>query len=66
MRKMKTADDADDDYDEANNDDDADDDNDDDNAYFLYSDEETLQLSKGSWRLYLVSTKHLPLSFFNS
>ena len=33
---------------------------------FLYSDQETLQLSKWPWRLHLVSTKHSPFSFFKS
>ena len=33
---------------------------------FLYSDEDTPQLSKWLWCLYLVRGKHILFSFFNS
>ena len=75
MTMMITATDADDFVDDANGDDDADDDDDgddddddddDDDAYVLVLRSRNPAALEWPWRLHLVSTKHLPFSFFNS
>ena len=65
---MITTTDADDFVDDANADDDADDDDDgdDDAAYVLVLRSRNPAAQERPWRLHLVSTKHLPFSFFNS
>ena len=66
MMMMITTTDADDFVDDANDDDDADDDDDDDDAYVLVLRSRNPAAQEWPWRLHLVSTKHLPFSFFNS
>ena len=72
MMKFTTMD-ADDFIDDANDDDDADDDDDgddddddDDDAYVLVLRSRNPAAQEWPWRLHLVSTKHIPFSFFNS
>ena len=58
MMMMITATDADDFVDDANDDD--------DDAYVLVLRSRNPAALEWPWRLHLVSTKHLPFSFFNS
>ena len=58
MMMMITATDADDFVDDANDDD--------DDAYVLVLRSRNPAAQEWPWRLHLVSTKHLPFSFFNS